>query len=61
MYAATSACPIFVVYLYIGEVIGYNEWLMTSLDSVAKFYDYTEIIGESEIDCNQFEVKDGRK
>ena len=57
MYAATSACPIFVVYLYIGEVIGYNEWLMKSLDSVAKFYDYTEIIGESEIDCKQFEVR----
>ena len=57
MYSATSACPIFVVYLYIGELIGYNEWIIERLESVAKFYDYTEIIGEAKIDCKQFEVR----
>lgn len=56
MYAATGACPIFVVYLYVGELIGYNEWLMKSLHNMAKFYDYTEIVGEAIIDMKQFEV-----
>jgi hypothetical protein len=56
MYAATGACPIFVVYLHIGELIGYNEWLMDRLHAMAKFYDYTDIIGEATIDMKQFEV-----
>jgi hypothetical protein len=56
MYAATGACPIFVVYLYIGELIGYNEWLMERLRKMAEFYDYTEIVGEAMIDMKQFEV-----
>jgi hypothetical protein len=61
MYAATSACPIFVVYLLIGEVVGYNEWIMQHLKDMAEFYEYTEIVGEAGVDCKQFEVKSGRE
>jgi hypothetical protein len=57
MYAATGACPIFVVYLHVGELIGYNDWLMERLHKMAEFYDYTEIVGEATIDTKQFEVK----
>ena len=57
MYAATGACPIFVVYLFVGEIVGYNEWLMKQMLSVASFYDYRQIIGQSEIDLRQFEVE----
>lgn len=61
LYSATSACPIFVVYLHVGELIGYNEWIMKNLSTVANFYDYTEIIGEAGMDIKQFEVKSGRE
>lgn len=57
MYAATGACPVFVVYLFVGEIIGFDDWLMESLHRMAQFYDYNEIIGEATIDLKQFEKR----
>ena len=57
MYAATCACPIFVAYLYAGEVVGYNDWLIKRMKETAEFYDYTSISGDASIDMSQFEVK----
>lgn len=42
-FAVTSGCPIFVVYYFIGEIIGYNEWIVDRMQKIAKFYNYSSI------------------
>lgn len=40
-FAVVSCCPIFVVYYFIGEIRGFDEWTVTRMKSLAKFYGYT--------------------
>jgi hypothetical protein len=42
-FAVTSGCPVFVVYYYIAEEIGFNEWILERMQKLAKFYSYTSI------------------
>lgn len=42
-FAVTSGCPVFVVYYYIGEEIGFNDWIIERMQKLAKFYTYTSI------------------
>lgn len=42
-FAVTSGCPVFVVYYFIGEQIGFNEWIIDRMQKLAGFYGYTKI------------------
>jgi uncharacterized membrane protein (DUF485 family) len=53
-FAVIAGIPVFTVYFYIGEIIGFNPWLITRMKAVSKFYGYTEIISDYNIDLKQF-------
>jgi len=42
------------VYFYIGEIIGFNPWIIIRMKALSKFYGYTEIISNSTMDLKQF-------
>lgn len=42
-FAVTSGCPVFAVYYFIGEEIGFDEWIIERMVGLAKFYGYTKI------------------
>ncbi len=53
-FAITAGIPVFTTYFYIGEIIGFTPQLITRMKAISKFYGYTEIVVESDIDLNQF-------
>lgn len=50
----TAGIPIFTTYFYIGEIIGFDPWMVTRMKALAKFYRYTEITANTNIDLKQF-------
>jgi hypothetical protein len=53
-FAITAGIPIFTTYYFIGEIVGFTPQLLTRMKAIAKFYGYTEIIVDSELDLKQF-------
>lgn len=53
-FAVISAIPVFVVYFYIGEIIGFNPWIIERMKALSKFYGYTEVVSDFDIDLDQF-------
>jgi hypothetical protein len=46
--AVSTMCPCIVVAFYIGEVSGWPQEILESIERLTKFYDYTEVIGKPE-------------
>ena len=53
-FSVTASIPVFVTYFYIGEIIGFNPWIVQRMKALSKFYGYTEIIVETDLDLKQF-------
>ena len=53
-FAITAGIPVFTTYFYIGEIVGFTPTLLTRMKAISKFYGYTEIIVETDIDLKQF-------
>lgn len=47
-YAALSAISVYVAYYYVGEIVGFNEWITKRMGAIYKFYGYTEVIKKKE-------------
>ena len=47
-YAIGSHCPCIVVCFYIAEDIGYTDELCNTISKLAKFYGYTDVLGQLE-------------
>ena len=43
-YSALSSIPVYCAYYYIGEIVGFDSWLIIRMDEISKFYGYTEIV-----------------
>lgn len=48
-FAVIANCPIFAVYWFMGELIGFDEWTIERMQSISKFYQYSEIISDNDI------------
>lgn len=53
-FAITAGIPIFTTYFYIAEIVGFTPQILERMKSISKFYGYTEIIVETELDLKQF-------
>lgn len=53
-FAITSGIPIFTTYFFIGEIIGFSDKMLVRMKALAKFYGYTKIQANTDIDLNQF-------
>jgi len=53
-FAITAGIPIFTTYFYIGEIVGFTPQILTRMKAISKFYSYTEIIADFDIDLKQF-------
>jgi len=59
-YAVVACCPVFVVYYFIGEQLGFDDWTIKRMQSIAKFYQYTSVESKNDVgfsigfDKNQF-------
>lgn len=53
-FAITAGIPIFTTYFFVGEIVGFTPTLLTRMKALAKFYGYTEILANSEVDLKQF-------
>jgi len=42
--AIILSCPVIVVYHYLGEVLGFNEEILGSIERLKKFYQITEVV-----------------
>jgi len=42
-FSVVSGCPVFVTYYFIGEEIGFNDWIIQRMVSLAKFYNYSKV------------------
>jgi hypothetical protein len=58
-FAVTSGVPVFTVYYYLGESIGFNEKLLSRMKNIAKFYGYTKILATNPaVEFEQFVSRD---
>lgn len=54
-FAVTASVPVFVVYYYIAEIVGFNDWIIARMKSLSQFYGYTEVlVVKNIVDLKQF-------
>ena len=53
-FACSAGVPIFTTYFFLGEIIGFSPEMIERMKGYAKFYAYTRIVANTDIDLKQF-------